>query len=329
MRSNIINFVFICLSVWSFLSSDVNRDNIKIYGNLVRCNAFRGKAQKATCGTVLGIIERHANSQVFHLVNIRQILSERLPGPLSSFRYNLKAKVSEPRPLIFSNKKKILHSMLKIPMKIGSNNSPEYAIRTVHCRKSNVEIGYLHVQEHEPVLNVFSEVEPPRITSRSFELGDLSVAGPSSREQNSVNKDEQHEFVPNDVRFAPNQYPDLGSETYGQFPAGIQVLNSVQSETLSASTSNVSNRLNCSQENLDSVQYFGSIQTNAAAERVADQLQGMSSSNSVTTGNFVRVPVIVESGNYQSSEKSSAPKDIVVLRDEPVPSYYHSGKCEF
>lgn len=192
----------------------MNWDNLKFYGNLVRCNGL-------TCGTVLGVIECHGNTQVFHLVNIRQVMAERLPGPLSSFRYNLNAKI-RPRPLVFSDKKKVLHSMLKIPMKIASNNSSEYAIRTVHCHGSNVEIGYLHVQEHEPILNVLPEVEPPRITSRSSELDDPPVAGPSSREQNSVNEDEQHELVPNDVRFAPNQYPDLGSETYDQFLAGCR-----------------------------------------------------------------------------------------------------------
>lgn len=307
----------------------MNRDNIKVHGNLVRCNGFRGKARKSTCGTVLGVSECHGNSQIFHLVNVRQVMSERLPGPLSSFRYNLNAKAFEPRPLIFSDKKKVLQSMLKIPMKIDSNNSLEYAIRTVHCHKSSVEIGYLHVQEHGPEFNVFPELEPPRIISRSSELDDPSVAGPSSRKQNLINKDEQHELVPNDVRFAPNQYPDLGSETYEQFLAGIQVLNSVQSETLNVSTSNVSDRTNGPQENLVSVQDYGISQTNEAAERVADQLQGMSPSNGVTTENFVRVPVIVESGNYRPSEKSSATKDIAILRDEPVPSYYHSGKCQF
>lgn len=129
----------------------MNHDNIKVYGNLIRCNGFRGKSQKATCGTVLGITECHANSQVFHLVNVRQIVTERLPGPLSSFRYNLNAK-AELRPLVLSDKK-ILHSLLKIPMKIASHDIPEYVNRSVHCNKSHVEIGYFHIQEYEPVQN--------------------------------------------------------------------------------------------------------------------------------------------------------------------------------
>lgn len=109
----------------------------------------------------------------------------------------------------------------------------------------------------------------------------------------------------------------------------MQVLNPVQSETLTVSASNGLNRPNGPQENLDSVQYCGSSQTSAAAERVADQLQGMSPSISGTTENFVRVPVIVESGNSRLFEKSSAPKDIVVLPDEPVSRYHHSGKSKF
>lgn len=44
------------------------------------------------------------------------------------------------------------------------------------------------------------------------------------------------------------------------------------------------------------------------------------------TENFVRVPVIVESANLRPSEKIPSSKDIIVLRDEPVPRYYHSGK---
>lgn len=68
----------------------------------------------------------------------------------------------------------------------------------------------------------------PRTTSRPSESDDVLVAGPSSRAQNSTNEDQQHEPVPNDVRFAPNQYPELGSETYDQFLAGIQFSNGVE-----------------------------------------------------------------------------------------------------
>lgn len=229
--------MFIYLSVWSFLPSDVNRDKIKVFGNLVRCNGFRGKAQKVTCGTVLGITECHVNSQVFHFVNVRQVMSERLPGPLSSFRYNLNAKV-EPRPLVFSDKKKILHSLLKVPMNVISNNSLEYAIRTVHCHKSNVEIGYLHIQEYDPVSNASPEVGTK---IRSSELDDVLVAGPSSYVQNVANDSQRNEFVPNDVHFTPNQYPELGSETYDQFLTGIQASNPVQGETSAVPTSVIVN----------------------------------------------------------------------------------------
>lgn len=329
MISTMINFLFVRFTVWSYLPSDVNRDKLKLYGNLVRCNGLRGKAKTVTCGTVLGVIECHGNAQIFHLVNVRQILCQRLPGPLSSFRYNLKAKV-DPIPIVFSDKKKIIHSLIKIPVNTISNNTPEYVIRTVHSTNSHVEIDYIHVQEHESVQGTLPEVDSSRTKSASSGSNGTPEVDSLGHVHNFVHEEQQDETAPNGFRCSPNSYPDLGCATYDQFLSEMQPVNIVQGETLEVSPFNTVNRLNNSQEGMASPQYCENVQMDVAAGRVVVQSQEhVEMPSGGVIGDSVRVFPFEDSKNFRTTSviTSSVPKDVVVFRNEAAtPGYFHEGE---
>lgn len=162
--------VIFCLIVWSFLDCDVDPRKTKVNGTLVKCNGNRGKTKRMVCGNVLGIVEVHGRSKIVHLFNVRKTLGEKMPGPISSFKYNLDIFGPE-RPIPFPNKM-VLKNLMKIPLNLikQGSESIEYTTRTVICNGENVEIGYFHVIEHEPVVtadspkpSVLSKLEPPKI----------------------------------------------------------------------------------------------------------------------------------------------------------------------
>lgn len=290
------------------MSSDVNRDRIKVTGNLVRCHAFRGKALKNTCGAVLGIIESHVDSQIFHFFNVRQVMSERLPGPLSSFRYNPKVNADVP-PLVFSDKKKVLHSLLKIPVNVVTGSTSEYAIRTVHRSESGIEIGYLHIVERESVKDESPEVSSSRTTSALSGRINSPEAGPSNFGETPHDEGPHDELGFTDAQISPNRYPELGLNTYEEFVQ--QLSNAAHGETSEVFMRNAGTCPNnfprvSAPENNGQV----TLATNGPASGIA------------------HVPVIVNHGNSRSTViVSPSPKDIVVLRDEPVvPGHFHSGR---
>lgn len=124
---------FFLILVWSFFATDVNFNTVKIDGILVKCKAIKGRVRKVAYGNVLGVFESHGQSQVYHLFNVRKTLGERLPGPSSSFRYNLNV-FGESRPI--PKRIHIMKNLMKIPIKRLEPKSDrnEYTIRTVICK---------------------------------------------------------------------------------------------------------------------------------------------------------------------------------------------------
>lgn len=129
-------------------------------GTLVKCNGNKGKAKRMVCGNVLGIVEVHRRSKIVHLFNVRKTLGEKMPGPISSFKYKLDIFGPE-RPIPFPNKM-VLKNLMKIPLNLikQGSESIEYTTRTVTRNGENVEISYFHVIEREPVFTV----DPPKPT---------------------------------------------------------------------------------------------------------------------------------------------------------------------
>lgn len=306
--------------VWIFLSSDVNWDNLKFYGNLVRCNGLRGKARTATCGTVLGVFESRGDTQIFHFVNIRQVLGERLSGPLSSFRYNLNVKV-DPVPFVISDKKQIIHSLLKIPINVISNKSSEFMIRTVHCNDSHVEIDYVHVKEHEPIQDI-SVVGPSPNENVSIGTNKVAEAGPSNHAHSSVEEEQHDEAVSYVTRCSPNTYPELGCANYDQFLIEMQPPNVVQSETL-----NTADCADNSQEGMESSQFHEDIQMDVVAGSSGQSQNYMEMPSVGVNADSVRVPPFEESKNVRTTSViTSVPKNVVILQDEvAAPGYFHQG----